>query len=266
MTPYYSRDGITIFHGSCFDVFPQLEPVDHVVTDPPYAKIVVNTAKGAPDLGTVDGPSAYRRDLGYAGISDAERTEAARHIGRLARRWSLVFCDAESLTAWRTDLEAGGLRHIRMGCWVSPAVTPQFTGDRPGTGWEACEIAHGRGRCWWNGGGRPAVWIYNRPLNGSLERRALGHPTPKPLALMMQIITDFTDAGDTVLDPFMGSGQTLAACKRLGRKAIGIDLKESYCAGAVERLAQAVLPLAEFEVHGQGSFLGGDADVSIPDR
>jgi site-specific DNA-methyltransferase (adenine-specific) len=238
--PYYEQDGIAIFHGDCRDILPQLGPVDHVITDPPYALIVVNTSKGAPN-GKIG--LASRRDLGYSGISDDDRLLVGACVGRVTKRWALVFCDAESLTAWRIALEGGGLRHVRMGSWVSPACTPQFTGDRPGTGWEGCEIAHGKGKSRWNGGGKPAAWVINRPLNGSQERAETGHPTPKPVALFNQIVADYTDPGETILDPFMGSGTTLVAAKRLGRKAIGIELEEKYCAIAARRLSQGALNL-----------------------
>jgi site-specific DNA-methyltransferase (adenine-specific) len=66
------------------------------------------------------------------------------------------------------------------------------------------------------------------------------HPTQKPVALMRWCLSFFPDAV-TVLDPFMGSGTTLMAAKLEGRKAIGIELDESYCEIAAERLRQGVL-------------------------
>jgi len=63
------------------------------------------------------------------------------------------------------------------------------------------------------------------------------HPTQKPSELMAGIIGDFTEATDSILDPFMGSGTTLVAAKRLHRKAVGIEISEKYCEIAAERLA-----------------------------
>ena len=227
-------DGWELRCGDCLDPetgLASIEAVDHVITDPPYAKVVVTTAKGA-SPGTVG--RQQTRDLAYQGIDN--RAPYGGEIARLARRWILVFCDAESLSEWRTAVEVNGARHIRMGAWVSPACTPQFTGDRPGTGWEACEIAHGQGRSRWNGGGRPAVWIVNRPLNNSDERRAAGHPTPKPVALLCTIVRDFTDPGELICDPFAGSATTGVAAIRLGRRFIGWERDPDFFKVAVKRL------------------------------
>jgi site-specific DNA-methyltransferase (adenine-specific)/modification methylase len=74
----------------------------------------------------------------------------------------------------------------------------------------------------------------------------IGHPTQKPLAVMLFSLSFFPDA-DLILDPFMGSGTTLVAAKELGRRAIGIELEREYCDIAIERLRQGVLPLAEID-------------------
>ncbi len=70
-----------------------------------------------------------------------------------------------------------------------------------------------------------------------------GHPCPKPDLWAIGLVEMLSERSDTVLDPFMGSGTTLVAAKRLGRKAIGIELEEKYCEIAAKRLAQGALDL-----------------------
>lgn len=67
------------------------------------------------------------------------------------------------------------------------------------------------------------------------------HPTQKPLALMEYLVRTYTNEGDTVLDFTMGSGTTLLACKRTGRKCVGIEKELEYCEIAVKRLTECLL-------------------------
>jgi len=64
------------------------------------------------------------------------------------------------------------------------------------------------------------------------------HPTPKPVSMMTRLLTRIT--GDSILDPFCGSGTTLIAAKNLGKSAIGIEIEEKYCEIAAKRLSQEV--------------------------
>jgi site-specific DNA-methyltransferase (adenine-specific) len=79
------------------------------------------------------------------------------------------------------------------------------------------------------------------------QRECVDHPTQKPISLMLRLLSLYS--GVPVLDPFMGSGTTLVAAKRMGRRAIGIEIEERYCEIAVKRLAQGVLPLEPSHAH-----------------
>ena len=80
------------------------------------------------------------------------------------------------------------------------------------------------------------VWSHNVAQSSELR-----HPAEKPIALMSNIVEISSRPTGLILDPFMGSGATLRAAKNLGRKAIGIEMNESYCEQASKRLAQGVL-------------------------
>lgn len=248
--PYYDRDGITIYNADCLDVLPLLEQVDHVITDPPYASDVYlrmgqwesahaaeREKNGGKIPGGTLGDALTVMAAGDIGAIDKMLAPVALEVGRLVKRWALVFSDSEYIHEWRAALLGAGLRYVRTGAWVKPDPMPQMSGDRPGVGFEPCTIAHAQGRMRWNGGGHPAVWNYGR--SKGTERP--DHPCPKPLPLMRELIEQFTDPDDLILDPFMGSGTTLRAAKDLGRRAIGIEINENYCEIAVKRMAQEVL-------------------------
>ena len=71
------------------------------------------------------------------------------------------------------------------------------------------------------------------------------HPTQKWLPMVRYIVSCVVKEGGILIDPFMGSGTTLVAAKLLGRKAIGIEIEESYCEIAANRLAQKVFAFDE---------------------
>ena len=227
MTPYYEDAAVTLYHGDCLDVLPTLGAVDHVITDPPYSD---DTHAGAR---TGDASTA-------SVLVDFAPTEASSISGVLAlckaRRWAILTVDWQHVLPLKAHPPTGW-RFVRHGVWVKPNGTPQFTGDRPAQGWEAVAILHADvgGRMRWNGGGLPATWSHLK-VSGY-------HPTGKPEALVSEWVTQFTDANETILDPFMGSGTTLVAAKRLGRKAIGIEREERYCEIAARRLSQGALDL-----------------------
>lgn len=220
MKPYHSHRGIDLYHAKHQEVIPGLPNVDHVITDPPYG----DTTHGK-HLST----AADRQALGFDCIGEAECVDLARTWVDIAQRWVVFTCEWHFMEALH---RAGVL--VRFGIWRKPNGAPQFTGDRPGTGWEGVAICHREGKMRWNGGGRHGVWDFPK-VHGT------GHPTQKPLKLFESFVQDFTDPGDLILDPFCGSGTTLVAAKNLGRRAIGIEISEKYCEIASKRLSQEVL-------------------------
>lgn len=76
---------------------------------------------------------------------------------------------------------------------------------------------------------------YITPLN-SKDKKQYGHPTIKPLDIIKNLIINSSNEGDTILDPFMGSGTTGVACKKLGRDFIGIEIDEKYYDLACKRI------------------------------
>ena len=253
VTVFYERDGITLYHGDCRDVLPTLGQVDHVITDPPYARDIYvrlgmpNTKKGSSTpvrlLGQSfelnNGARMSQLAAGAIGHIDEILAAVAEQIARVTARWSLVFSDIESCHLWRTQLEAAGMRYVRTGAWTKVDPSPQFSGDRPSVGFEPCTITHARGPMHWNGGGHAALW-HHAIAKG--ETRP-DHPCPKPLPLMLELVSLFTDPGETILDPFAGSGTTLVAAYQLGRKAIGIELEEKWCEVTARRLETCTPPL-----------------------
>lgn len=253
MKSYFEESGITIYHGDCREVLPALEAVDHVLTDPPYARDVYqrlrspNTHKGS---GTpvrmgirnhqYSSISIEKLAMGAIGCVDDLFEVVALEIARLTKRRALVFSDAESIHRWREQLEGAGMRYVRTGAWFKPDPMPQFSGDRPAVGFEPCTIVHAQGPMRWNGGGSSAAWTH-----GTVKKNRPDHPCPKPEPLMRELVRLFTDEGEALLDPFMGSGTTLVAAKALGRKAIGIEVNKDYCDVAIERLRQGALNFYE---------------------
>lgn len=239
--PYYedAEGGITIYVGDCRDILPSIERVDHVITDPPYSEHThakqwigaALTSDAKPRVNTA------HKELGFDALSPDLRAFCAAEFARVAERWSLMFTDLEGISEWRGDVLAAGLDYVRSCIWDKVDGAPQFTGDRPAAGAEAIVCAHRPGKKRWNGGGRRNVFRVR--ANG--ERGAKPHPSTKPVVLMRTLIELFTDPGDLILDPFMGSGTTLRAAKDCGRRAIGIEADAKYGPIAIERLRQGVL-------------------------
>ena len=207
--PYYSDDYVTLYHGDCREILPALDRPAAIVTDPPYG-LAGKMAGGVRKWGLWADETGQRNPDGLTW--DAEAPEVVGTLPDLA----------DDCIVW-----GGNYFPLppRRGWLVWDKIVRNFSSGH-------CELA-------WTTLDQP-VRAYNF-AHGELASEGKFHPTQKPLTLMMWCIGFLPESTGTVADPFAGSGSTLVAAKRLGRKAIGVELDERYCEIAAKRLAQGVL-------------------------
>ena len=222
--PYFQDDDVVIYHGDCRDILPTLEPVDLVLTDPPYNKVNrVTHGLRSIDKGRAD-----------SGVFDLEFT--AREIVRLCQS-AYVWCGTEQVSDWRRLFVESGLS-TRLCIWEKPNPSPMNGEHIWLSSIEACVFGK-KPKATFNEFCASPVW--HDPRDNETP-----HPTEKPLSLFARLLLVSSNPGDTILDPFMGSGTTLRAAKDLGRKAVGIEIEERYCEIAARRMSQSVMAM---EVH-----------------
>lgn len=231
--PWKRREVIgdcTLYLGDCLEIMAALDPVDHCISDPPYED-ELHKAMGR--IRRNDGREMVQ-SLGFDGVN-AQRGEIARAVTELSGGWAVLFTLAEGVRAWRDDLQAAGAKWDTCLAWVKPDASPRFNGQGAARGFECAVTAWcGKGYRRWNSGGKRGV--YTHCVNVGRDGR---HPTEKPVSLMAEIVADFTRPGEVILDPFLGSGTTLVACAKLGRKGIGIEVDPGHFDTACSRVEDA---------------------------
>jgi DNA modification methylase len=217
-SPYYSDDAVTIYHGDCLEIMPELD-FDVIVTDPPYG---INYVLKPQIVGT-----GNRRVLMGGGlpVHGDDRPFDPLHLLQ-ADKPTVMFGANYYSAALPTS-----------GGWI---VWDKTGGGRgPDNSFTDLEMA------WTNIRKNPVIFhhLWKGLVRDSEAGERVKHPTQKPVSLM-RLVIELTK-GETVLDPYMGSGPTLRAAKDLGRKAIGIELDERYCEIAAKRMAQGVLDFGD---------------------
>jgi DNA modification methylase len=208
--PYYSDEFVTLYHGDCRYIAEWLY-ADVLVTDPPYG---IGYRSNAPRAEST--PRSIKGDL------DTKLRDRALEM------WSgpaLVF------GTWRVDRP--GDTHTRL-IWDTKGALGMGDLSVP---WKPSDqeiYVIGRGFS----GPRTSNVLTFAPVQ-AMAANGRVHPHQKPTELLEALLVKCPPGA--VADPFAGSGSTLVAAKRLGRKAIGVELEERYCEIAAKRLAQGVL-------------------------
>lgn len=223
----------TLYCGDCLDVMAGLLPVDHIISDPPYEASLHAAKAHLSNLRKDKGPEL--KEIDFESVDDI-RAPFVAASSELCQGWFIAFCTVEGVWQWAEHINASPMKYKRACVWVKPDSTPQLNGQGPAQGAEnfVCAWA-GKGHAKWNAGGKRGVYTH---LVNNPDRTGL-HPTEKPVSLMAELLADFTNSGQTILDPFMGSGTTGVAAVRSGRKFIGIEQNEEYFDLACKRLAAA---------------------------
>lgn len=194
----------TLYHGDCLEILPTLPKVDAVITDPPYG-VGGSPKRGGKRAGSLDYSS------GTGGVVFPWDVRDDSWLAFCAEGQAAVFCSPSAIATLAPLMGADGM------------LVYVKTNPHPcGSSFEPC-LTRGLGV-----GGRH-VAAYNAE-NGQQ------HPTQKPEAVMRFVVCR---AGQTILDPFMGSGTTGVACMNLGRKFIGIEIERKYFDIACERIENA---------------------------
>jgi site-specific DNA-methyltransferase (adenine-specific) len=225
MKPYYQDAHVTLYHCDnrewYADEANQNTTFDLILTDPPYNEV------------NRESNGLSRLDRGGADSLEVDIEWFASKFVSQATGSIYVWCGMRQLSKWLDEFVEHGLS-VRGGMWQKTNPSLINAQHLWASGLEAVAF------------GRHAKAYYDHPISplafkGPSQHMADAHPTAKPLWLFSAIIAASCPPGGTVFDPFAGSGTTLESAKKLGRRAVGIEIEERYCELAARRLSQGVL-------------------------
>lgn len=260
MTPYYQAPGVTLYHGRAEDVLPTLEPVDLTVTSPPYDNL--RTYNGytfdfetiAKELYRVTKPGGVV--VWVVGDATIDGSETGTSFRQALYLKSLGF-SLETMIWQKTGSGCFGSNYFYAQnfdfMFVCCRGTPKISNlirDRK-------NVRTGKGVV--NG----SIDAKGKSAKRTIERLSYGiranvwhispdistlqnslHPAPFPESLANDHIRSWSNPGNTILDPMMGSGTTGKMARKNGCNFIGIDISEEYCELTAKRLSQEVLQFA----------------------
>ncbi len=240
------RPDVQLWRGDYRDVLPLLAPVNLVLTDPPYGitenewDTALNFSEWWPAIWPLcSGPVVMTASQPFTSDAVSSQRQHFKHEWIWRKNRGSNFAN----TVREPMKEHESVVVFARDKWT---YNPQRQ-ERNGSGADRAQYEVG-----WNPGGSnyrefaprdPSMITADRvPSSVQNFNTEVGlHPTQKPLKLMAYIISTYSNPGDTVLDPFAGSGTTLRAAVDLGRKVIGIEIGGDYCSGIKKRLSQTVL-------------------------
>lgn len=210
MSLYYQDEHVTLYHGDCREILPQLPTYDLLLTDPPYG--IAGVWKGG-----FSGKHGWATAGSQAHTRNGWDTTAPDPV-----TFDLLLSKAQNAVIW------GGNYFplpISRGWLVWNKPERGFTLAEAELAWTSRDMV---------------IRVCDQPRSEPQRQ----HPTQKPLRLMSWCLNFFPEA-KTVLDPYAGSGTTLRAAVNRGLSAVGIEAEERYCELIAKRLDQLCLDFGE---------------------
>lgn len=237
---------VLLFNEDCIDGMSRLcsESVDLILTDPPY-----NLGLFMKDRDT---NLKKMRDnfFGAAGWDDLDFTDWEESMDRFFKESSRVLKKGGAMIVFMSVIkvetlirlaEQNGLYYKTTGIWHKLNPMPRNMNLHFVNSTEAwVYFTYKKKTGTFNNNGKVVHDFYETAVTPMTERRFGKHPTQKPEQLLEQFIHLLSNEGDTVLDPFMGSGSTGVVAKRNRRKFVGIELNQEYFQNATERIEETI--------------------------
>ena len=264
MNAYYQDKWVTIYHGDCREILPQLDvKVDLVLTSPPYDGL--REYGGAPF--TFNGLSRVLADalcancclvwiVGDACVDGSETATSFRQAlefmesGLLLHDTMIYVKDAipapqsnryNQMFEYMFVFSKGKPRTFNPIKVRAKGYKPSLSSSKRYPDGHTEPLKYAQGAAYRTDGN---VWFYPVGyMKSAKENYIFAHPAIFPEALALDHIVSWTAPYETILDPFLGSGTTCACAKKLNRYSIGIEIEERYCEIAARRCCQEVMEL-----------------------
>jgi site-specific DNA-methyltransferase (adenine-specific) len=207
---------------------------DLIVTDPPYEIVNINGG------GNTDLAVSLRASLNHIDTPRLRKTVSREYLEAM---WALqdvpnlyIFCNGKQIPYYLDFFVKEKDCKYDILIWYKTNAMPLYSNKYLGDKEYILYFRRG-GYC------NPATYedaatVYMSPINYK-DKKLYGHPTIKPMPLILRLIRNSSTAGQLILDPFAGSGTTLAAAKTLGRNFIGFEIEPKWCNVANQRITEA---------------------------
>jgi site-specific DNA-methyltransferase (adenine-specific) len=233
MKPYYEDEFITLYNADCLSVLPTLPRFHVMLTDPPYP----NDPRFPATWDFIGRFAAASWDAAEDNawlVSDFQRSHLPEWLA-IYKPWVYVDMLAANVS--------NSMALCRFGFdYFTPSIVMAKGTPKVSRRWSNLI---------------PAVRVCK-------SHEWFGHPSPKYVSVYSRYIAMLLPQNGLLVDPFAGSGTSLVACKRLNRKAIGIEINEAYCRIIIERLSQCELGLGTLEAMEVSETAANSGSMQLP--